>query len=33
MKLFSQSDIDKRGIKIMREGKPAQISDFRANDG
>jgi LPXTG-motif cell wall-anchored protein len=32
MKMFSQSDIDKRGIKIMREGKPAQISDFRAND-
>ena len=32
MKMFSQSDIDKRGIKIMREGKPAQITDFRAND-
>ena len=32
MKSFSQSDIDKRGVKIMREGKPAQISDFRAND-
>ncbi len=32
MKMFSQSDIDKRGVKIMREGKPAQISDFRAND-
>ena len=32
MKMFSQSDIDKRGIKIMRDGQPAQISDFRAND-
>jgi LPXTG-motif cell wall-anchored protein len=31
-KMFTQSDIDKRGIKIMREGKPAGISDFRAND-
>jgi hypothetical protein len=32
VKQFTQSDIDKRGIKIMREGKPAGISDFRAND-
>ena len=32
MKMFSQGDIDKRGIKIMREGKPAEISDFRDND-
>ena len=32
MKMFTQGDIDKRGVKIMREGKPAQISDFRAND-
>jgi hypothetical protein len=32
MKMFSQADIDKRGVKIMREGKPAEISDFRAND-
>jgi LPXTG-motif cell wall-anchored protein len=31
-KMFSQSDIDKRGIKIMRAGKPAEISDFREND-
>lgn len=31
-KMFSQSDIDKRGVKIMREGQPAQISDFREND-
>ena len=32
VKQFTQSDIDKRGVKIMREGKPAGISDFRAND-
>jgi hypothetical protein len=31
-KMFSQSDIDKRGVKIMRSGKPAQITDFREND-
>ena len=32
VKMFTQSDIDKRGVKIMREGKPAEISDFRDND-
>lgn len=32
VKQFTQSDIDKRGVRIMREGKPAEISDFRAND-
>lgn len=29
---FTQSDIDKRGIQIVRDGKPAQLSDFRAGD-
>jgi len=29
---FSQGDVDKRGVQIMREGKPAQISDFREGD-
>jgi hypothetical protein len=32
VKQFTQSDIDKRGIKIWRDGKLAEISDFRAND-
>ena len=32
IKMFSQADVDKRGVRIMRGGKPAQISDFRAND-
>jgi hypothetical protein len=29
---FSQGDIDKRGVKIMRSGKPAQLSEFREGD-
>ncbi len=29
---FTQGDIDKRGVKIMRAGKPAQVSDFREGD-
>ena len=32
IKMFTQSDIDKRGVKIMRDGQPASISDFRTND-
>ena len=31
-KSFSQGDIDKRGVKIMREGKPATVSDFHSGD-
>ena len=31
-KAFTQGDIDKRGIKIMRDGKPAQVTDFRQGD-
>jgi hypothetical protein len=31
-KSFSQGDVDKRGVKIIREGKPAQVSDFRTGD-
>ena len=30
--MFTQGDVDKRGVKIMRDGKPAQISDFREGD-
>ena len=29
---FTQGEIDKRGVKIMRAGKPAQVSDFRQGD-
>jgi LPXTG-motif cell wall-anchored protein len=32
IKMFSQGDIDKRGVKIMRDGKLAQISDLQTND-
>jgi len=29
---FTQGEIDKRGVKIMRSGKPALVSDFRPGD-
>lgn len=29
---FTQGEVDKRGVKIMREGRPAQVSDFRQGD-
>jgi hypothetical protein len=29
---FTQGDIDKRGVKIIREGQPAKVSDFRQGD-
>jgi LPXTG-motif cell wall-anchored protein len=32
IKMFTQGDVDKRGVKIMRDGQPATISDFRTND-
>jgi hypothetical protein len=32
VKMFNQGDVDKRGVKIMRAGKPAQVSDFRTGD-
>ena len=32
IKNFSQGDVDKRGVKIMRDGRPAQLSDFHEGD-
>jgi LPXTG-motif cell wall-anchored protein len=32
VKMFTQSEIDKRGVSIMREGKPAKLAEFRAGD-
>ena len=32
VKMFSQGDIDKRGVKIMLDGKPAQIVDLHQGD-
>jgi hypothetical protein len=32
IKSFTEGDIEKRGIKIVRNGQPAQISDFRSGD-
>ena len=32
VKSFTQSEVDKRGVRIVRAGKPAQLSDFREGD-
>ena len=32
LRSFTQGDIDKRGVTIVRAGKPAQVSDFRQGD-
>ena len=32
IKMFSQADIDKRGVKIWRDGQLAELTDFREND-
>ena len=32
VKSFTQGDVDKRGVKIMKDGKPASISDFHSGD-
>jgi len=31
-KMFTQSDVDRRGVKIYRAGRPAGVSDFRTGD-
>jgi hypothetical protein len=31
-RMFTQGDVDKRALRIMRDGKPAQVSEFRPND-
>jgi hypothetical protein len=32
VKSFTQGEVDKRGVKIVRDGKPAQLSDLHAGD-
>src|SRR5687767_4070501 len=32
IKAFTQSDVDKRGVKILRDGKPAKVADFHQGD-
>ena len=32
VKAFNQGDADKRGVQIMRDGKPAEVADFRVGD-
>jgi LPXTG-motif cell wall-anchored protein len=32
IKMFSQSDVEKRGVKILKDGQPAQLSDFHEGD-
>jgi len=32
VRMFSQGDVDKRDVTIMRNGKPAQVTDFREGD-
>ena len=32
IRMFSQADLDKRGVKLMRDGKVAQLSQYRQGD-
>jgi len=31
-KMFSQGEVDKRGVRIYKDGKPVQLSDLRVRD-
>jgi hypothetical protein len=31
-KMFSEGDVERRGIKLMKDGKPAEFSDFHSGD-
>ena len=32
IKMFTQGELDKRGVKIVKDGRPAEISDFHEGD-
>jgi hypothetical protein len=32
IKMFSEGDVDKRGVKMVKNGEPAQLSDFSQGD-
>src|SRR5215217_1577631 len=32
IKAFSQGEVDKRGVKMVKDGHPAQLTDFREGD-
>src|SRR5260221_11975382 len=32
IKMFSEGELDKRGVKLVKDGRPAQLSDLREAD-
>jgi hypothetical protein len=32
IKMFSQGELDKRGVKMVKDGQPAELTDFREGD-